>query len=76
MGRPRKYPLDPVVAEENVAFSSRTLGGVYVEGKCVYFVGGVLTTSDATVIDALRKMAHLGVLEERAGSAAADDAAA
>lgn len=66
MGRPRKNPSEPIKERDYTTFRSNTLGGVYIEDTCVYFVNGLFMTSNKKIIDALRKMAHLGVMEEEA----------
>lgn len=66
MGRPRKNPQDYVADDEITVFRCGTLGGVFVtESQCVYFINGMHATNQKHVIDALRKMAHLGVVEVR-----------
>jgi hypothetical protein len=55
-------------------FHCGTLGGVFVsETQCVYFVNGMHATNQKHVIDALRKMAHLGVVEVRQDSVSSDE---
>lgn len=66
MGRPKKNPSEPTEETEYIAFYCDTLGGVFVGDVCMYFVNGMLVTNDKDVIDALRNMAHLGVVERGA----------
>lgn len=66
MGRPRKIPLEQPEEKKYITFRCNTLGGVYVGKTCMYFLNGLFVTNNKTVIDALRNMAHLGVVEESA----------
>lgn len=66
MGRPKKITLEQPEEKESITFRCNTLGGVYVGETCMYFLNGLFVTNNKTVIDALRNMVHLGVVEEDA----------